>query len=105
MAETIACIRCGRGDAPALARVPLPGEAGRELAAKICASCWAEWQKTEVMVINELRLNFMDPSAQDILNQNMRQFLYLDGPPGEDGPSGTLPGMSPDSPIGEPSKD
>ena len=29
----------------------------------------------EVMVINELRLNFMDPAAQDVLHRRMREFL------------------------------
>jgi len=32
----------------------------------------------EVMVINELRLDFMNPRAPQILNQHMRQFLMLD---------------------------
>ena len=30
----------------------------------------------EVMVINELRLNFMDPASQVTLDQHMRQFLF-----------------------------
>jgi Fe-S cluster biosynthesis and repair protein YggX len=33
------------------------------------------------MVINELRLNFMDPAAQDVLNRQMREFLLLDPQP------------------------
>ena len=28
------------------------------------------------MVINELRLNFMDPGSQETLNQHMRDFLF-----------------------------
>jgi Fe-S cluster biosynthesis and repair protein YggX len=30
----------------------------------------------EVMVINELRLNFMDPASQETLNRHMREFLF-----------------------------
>jgi Fe-S cluster biosynthesis and repair protein YggX len=30
------------------------------------------------MVINELRLNFMDPKAPDILHLHMREFLGLE---------------------------
>ena len=60
MAATVQCTRCGRPEAPALARQPLPGPRGAEIREKICADCWNEWQKMEVMVINELRLNFMD---------------------------------------------
>jgi Fe-S cluster biosynthesis and repair protein YggX len=78
---TVHCARCGRTDAPALARRPMPGALGAELQEKICADCWAEWQKVEVMVINELRLNFMDSGAQATLNKHMREFLF----PGEAG--------------------
>jgi Fe-S cluster biosynthesis and repair protein YggX len=73
---TVSCSRCGRPEAPALARPPLPGKSGLEIREKICADCWAEWQKSEVMVINELRLNFMDPGSQEILNRHMRDFLF-----------------------------
>jgi Fe-S cluster biosynthesis and repair protein YggX len=76
---TVQCARCGRTDAPALARAPLPGKLGAEIQQRVCADCWAEWQKVEVMVINELRLNFMDPAAQQTLNRHMREFLF----PGE----------------------
>jgi len=86
MAETVHCARCGRPDAPALARPPLYGDFGKELAERVCADCWGEWQRMEVMVINELRLNFMDPGAQQVLEQQMRQFFLLDGPAA--GPAG-----------------
>jgi Fe-S cluster biosynthesis and repair protein YggX len=74
----VTCPRCLR-TAPGLAAPPFPGALGREIAARVCADCWAAWQKTEVMVINELRLNFMDPEAQRTLHQHLREFLALDG--------------------------
>lgn len=77
-----ACTRCGRAGAPALARPPLGGALGAEIAARVCADCWAEWRGVEVMVINELRLNFMDPAAGEILAAETRRFLGLDGAPG-----------------------
>jgi Fe-S cluster biosynthesis and repair protein YggX len=81
---TVHCARCGRPDAPALPRRPLPGAAGLEIQQRICADCWTEWQKVEVMVINELKLNFMDPSSQPTLNRHMREFLF----PGDAGDAG-----------------
>jgi len=33
------------------------------------------------MVINELKLSFMEPSSQEILTAHMREFLGLDGIP------------------------
>ena len=80
MEEGFHCVRCGRAGAPRLARPPLPGALGREVWAQACADCWGEWGRAEVMVINELRLNFMDPAAQDVLTRHMREFLRL--PPG-----------------------
>lgn len=71
------CRRCGNPE-PRLAEPPFPGALGAEIAAGTCANCWAEWQKTEVMVINELKLNFMEPSAQDVLARHLREFLLLD---------------------------
>jgi len=79
MAATVHCARCGRPEAPALTRQPLPGKLGGEIRARVCADCWSEWQKMEVMVINELRLNFMDPAAQEILSRHMREFLFPGG--------------------------
>lgn len=76
MANTIHCRRCHR-DAPPIVGATYPGALGAEIGAAICADCWAEWQQAEVMVINELRLNFMDPEAQKVLIHHMREFLGL----------------------------
>jgi Fe-S cluster biosynthesis and repair protein YggX len=76
LSDTVRCSRCGR-DAAALARPPFPGRLGADIAARVCVDCWSEWQKMEVMVINELRLNFMDPEAQETLAQHMKNFLQL----------------------------
>ena len=79
MSDQITCTRCQR-EASSLESPPMPGPSGVEIQEKICADCWAEWQGMEVMVINELRLNFMDPAAQQVLDQHMREFLALETP-------------------------
>lgn len=81
---TIVCTRCRREVEP-MAAPPMPGKVGREVQERVCADCWGEWQAMEVMVINELRLNFMDPAAQATLDQHMRQFLALEGGEGDAG--------------------
>ena len=77
--STITCSRC-RQDRSAVDQVPYPGELGEEIRQRVCESCWAEWQQAEVIVINELRLDFMNPRSHDILIQHLREFLGLDGP-------------------------
>ena len=77
MPETLSCSRCRR-EAEALAkRPPLPTPLADEVLANVCAGCWEEWQENEVMVINELRLNFMDPGAAEVLHRKMREFFAL----------------------------
>jgi Fe-S cluster biosynthesis and repair protein YggX len=74
---TVVCRRCGQ-EGPALPRPPLRNALGAEIQKTVCADCWKEWERAEVMVINELRLNFMDPEAQQVLERHMREFLALE---------------------------
>lgn len=79
--DNVDCARCRRS-APGAENVTWGGSLGEEIRAKTCNDCWDEWLKAEVMVINELRLNFMDPAAQDTLIRHLREFLALDAPDG-----------------------
>lgn len=81
MSGDFRCRRC-LSAGPSLNSAPFSGPQGQQVLAGTCASCWAEWERREVMVINELRLNFMDPSAHEILAAETRRFLGLDGSPG-----------------------
>jgi len=76
MAE-VTCRRCGE-TREALPRPPMPGALGTTIQSSICAPCWEEWTRAEVMLINELRLNFMDPEAQKTLERHMREFFALE---------------------------
>ena len=82
MASTLTCSRC-RLEAEQLDSPPLPGPLGLEVEQRVCSTCWAEWLNMEVMVINELKLDFMDPAAQQILDQQMREFLGFEPAGGE----------------------
>jgi Fe-S cluster biosynthesis and repair protein YggX len=73
----IACARCGTTAEPPT-RVTWGGQLGDEIRARTCAACWSEWEEVEVKVINELKLNFMDPESQNILTRHLREFLMLD---------------------------
>jgi len=77
MAQDVLCKRCGNG-APPSVDVPYGGALGEEIRGHVCAACWDEWLKMEVMVINELRLNFIDPKSKEVLTRHLRAFLKLD---------------------------
>jgi Fe-S cluster biosynthesis and repair protein YggX len=78
MAE-VKCVRCG-GTHPGLDRPPYADALGREIAEKVCAACWEECKRMQVMVINEYRLDLSDPRAQEILEKSIREFLQLSEP-------------------------
>jgi Fe-S cluster biosynthesis and repair protein YggX len=73
----IRCARCGQtAEPPAAHRVPFASVKDRILATT-CGSCWKEWEGLEVKVINEYRLNFMDPEHRQMLQQACADFLKL----------------------------
>ena len=76
MAVKIQCRRCGR-EQEGLAKPPLAGDLGDQVLAGTCESCWREWEAMEIKVINELRLNFMDPEADRTLQKHLREFLRI----------------------------
>jgi Fe-S cluster biosynthesis and repair protein YggX len=76
MAE-ITCSRCG-SLAPGLPKAPLPGADGRAVLEQTCLACWDEWKETQVKLINEYRLNVVDPQHFERLMQEMRTFLNLE---------------------------
>jgi Fe-S cluster biosynthesis and repair protein YggX len=73
----ITCTRCGQLK-EALQNNPYPGtELGQELAAQVCDSCWAEWERMELMIVNEYRLTPFMKAHRDVLLAKMREFLHM----------------------------
>lgn len=56
---------------------PMPGSLGEKVQQSVCASCWQEWLRMQVMIINEYRLSLADPQTRIILTQHMEEFLHL----------------------------
>ncbi len=103
--DNVQCSRCLRS-APAIERgIFYTPELEAEVRARVCVDCWNEWQRAEVMVINELKLNFMDPSALAVLTGQMREFFALDGGAAA-GPAATAPSsLPPDVNLKNPATD
>jgi Fe-S cluster biosynthesis and repair protein YggX len=77
-AATITCSRCHQTAAPTPAhRVPFKADVKGRVLGSICGSCWKEWEGMEVKVINEYRLNFMEPEHRAMLQKACLDFLGL----------------------------
>lgn len=93
MTRTITCARCQRETA-GFDAAPLPGPQGEELLAHSCPDCFKDWMATEIMIINEYRLDLGVPRNQDLLNEEMARFLSLPSAGGEKS-SGAPPQATP----------
>jgi Fe-S cluster biosynthesis and repair protein YggX len=74
----LTCVRCGKqGEAPPSHRVPFPPPVKEKVRLSVCASCWSEWEEMEIKVINEYRLNFLEPEHRAMLQKACLEFLTL----------------------------
>ena len=53
-----------------------PGELGKRIYDNISKEAWADWQKKQTMLINENKLNMMEPTARQFLEQSMSAYLF-----------------------------
>jgi Fe-S cluster biosynthesis and repair protein YggX len=90
---TVSCLRC-KQSRDGFDAAPLPGQPGQEVLAHTCRDCFKDWMSTEIMIINEYRLDLGVPRNQELLNEEMARFLSLPMAKGE-GPSGPPPGATP----------
>jgi Fe-S cluster biosynthesis and repair protein YggX len=74
----LTCIRCAQSGEPAPAhRIGFPAGVKDKIVASVCATCWKEWEGVEVKVINEYRLNFLDPQHRQMLAATAAEFFKL----------------------------
>jgi Fe-S cluster biosynthesis and repair protein YggX len=77
MAE-ITCSRCGQKKEAVQNTAFYRGEIREKLRAHACQDCWGDWIKMQIMLINEYRLNLMDPQTDEFLNKQILTFFKLD---------------------------
>lgn len=75
MSRTVFCKYFQR-DAEGLDFQLYPGELGEQIFNNISKEAWAEWQKKQTMLINEKRLNLMEPKSREYLESEMKAFLF-----------------------------
>ena len=76
--RTIHCQKLDK-DAPGLEFAPYPGELGQRIYDTISAEAWDQWVSHQTILINEYRLNMMDPKAREFLKNEMLKFLFGEG--------------------------
>jgi Fe-S cluster biosynthesis and repair protein YggX len=75
MTRLVQCARLGK-EAPGLDFQLYPGELGKRIFDNISKEAFAEWQKKQTMLINEHKLNMMEPEARQFLEAQMQAYLF-----------------------------
>lgn len=74
MTRTVLC-RKYKEELPGLERPPYPGPKGQDIYEHISQKAWMDWQKEQTMLINEKRLNMMNPDDRKFIQGEMDKFF------------------------------
>lgn len=77
--QNITCARCKQSN-KALAKPPFPNALGQRIHAEICDPCWQAWLQQQNRLMNHYGLNTMDPDHRQMLLDNLKGFLFNEGP-------------------------
>lgn len=75
MSRTVNCAHL-RKEAEGLDFQLYPGELGKRIFDNISKQAWAKWQSKQTMLINENKLNMMQPESRKFLEEKMEAFLF-----------------------------
>jgi Fe-S cluster biosynthesis and repair protein YggX len=77
-ARMVKCVKFGK-EMPGLDRVPWKGDLGKRIFENVSKEAWKMWIEHSKMVMNEYRLNPLDPASQKIIEEQMEQFFFGEG--------------------------
>ena len=74
MGRTVQCVKLKK-EAEGLAVPPLPGPKGQWVYENVSEQAWTEWQIHQTRLINEKRLNLLEPEARQYLTDQMDKYF------------------------------
>lgn len=77
MGKKVRCVKLNK-EAEGLDFAPYPGELGQRILESVSKEGWQMWFQQQTMLINEYRLNPIDPKARTFLEEQMEQFFFGD---------------------------
>jgi len=87
MTDMVNCVILGE-QAEALAKAPYPGDLGQRILENVSKEGWKKWMGQQTILINEHRINVVDPKGRQFLEEQMERFFFGDG---GDTPEGFTP--------------
>jgi Fe-S cluster biosynthesis and repair protein YggX len=74
----VKCVKLGK-ELPGLDRIPWKGEIGKKVYDSVSKEAWKMWVEHSKMVMNEFRLNPLDPKSQQIMEEQLKDYFFGDG--------------------------
>jgi Fe-S cluster biosynthesis and repair protein YggX len=74
----VKCVKLGK-ELPGLDRAPWRGELGQRIYDNVSKEAWRTWVEHSKMLMNEFRLNPLDPNSQKIIAEQMEQYFFGEG--------------------------
>jgi Fe-S cluster biosynthesis and repair protein YggX len=74
----VQCVKLGK-ELPGLDRAPWKGELGQRIFENVSKEAWRTWVEHSKMLMNEFRLNPLDPNSQKIIAEQMDQYFFGEG--------------------------
>ena len=78
--KTFFCQKLQRQATP-MHNAPYPGELGEKVLAHISHEAWLNWLKHQTTLINEYRLNPLEPQTVTFIEQQMEDYFFGQGSP------------------------
>lgn len=78
MPRTVFCIKLQR-ESEGLDYRPYPGTLGERIYEHISQQAWQAWLNHQTMLINEYRLNLIEPKSREYLETEMEKFFFSEG--------------------------
>lgn len=74
----VKCVKFGK-ELPGLEHVPWAGELGKRVFESVSQDAWKLWIEHSKMIMNEYRLNPLDPQSHKLMEEQMEQFFFGEG--------------------------
>lgn len=81
------CVKLNK-EAPGFEKAPYPGPLGELIVKSISKEAWGMWIAHQTLLINEKRLNLIDPQVRKFLEGELQKFLFEGG---AEKPAGFIP--------------
>ena len=78
MSRVVKCVKMGK-EAEGLDYPTYPGDLGKRVYENVSKEAWQMWLKHQTMIINEYRVNPMDPKARKFVEGEMEKFFFGEG--------------------------